>query len=114
MEQESKAEFDRRWVETAEADLRTAKREFVMWLCLFLAAAAARFSFSEFAFKTGWRITAEVLLSIPFVIFMFAMIRSSSNLQDARKFLKQCRDNSTNENKKFGDARSGLGAGECR
>jgi len=114
MEQESRAGFDRRWVETAEADLRTAKRKFATWLCLFLAACAAHFSFSEPAHKTGWHTTADLLLLIPFVIFMFATISSASKVQDAKRFLKECRDNSTNENKKFGDARSGLSAGECR
>jgi hypothetical protein len=114
MEQESRAEFDRRWVETAEADLRIAKRKFVAWLCLYLAAAAAWFSFSGFAHKTSWRIAVDLLLSIPFVVLMFAMVSSSSKVQDAKRFLKEFRNNSTNENEKFGDARSGLSAGESR
>jgi len=97
MEQESAAQFDRRWVETAEADLRSAKRKFVTWLCLFLAAVAAHFFFSQLAQKTSWRTTVDLLLSIPFVIFMFATISTSSKVQDAKKFLKECRDNSTNE-----------------
>lgn len=93
MEQESKAEFQRRWIATAEADLRSAQRGCLIWMSLLLAAVAAHFCISEFA-PRSWAICADLLELVLFLIFSVKAALCASEAQDAAKFLRQCRNGS--------------------
>jgi hypothetical protein len=93
MEQESEVEFQQRWIETAEADLRSAQRGCLIWMSLLLATVAARFCISEFA-PRSWAIGAGLLELVLFLIFFVKAALCASNAQDAAKFLRECRDGS--------------------
>ena len=93
MEQESKFELQQRWIATAEADLRFAKRGCLIWMSLLLATVAARFCISEFASRS-WAIGADLLGLVLFVIFFVKAALCASEAQDAAKFLSECRRDS--------------------
>jgi hypothetical protein len=93
MKQESEVEFQQRWIETAEADLRSAQRACLIWMSLLFATVAARFCISEFA-PRSWAIGADLLGLVLFLILFVKVALCASDAQDAAKFLRQCRDGS--------------------
>ena len=98
MENETNLGFNQRWVETAEAELRSAKREWLVWICVFIPTAAAQCCISCFASRSRWSIGAEFALLFLFLLSFVKAALSASNLGDAKKFLRQYRDGLANEN----------------
>jgi hypothetical protein len=97
MGQETGAEFERRWMETAESEVESANRKFFIWLCVFIAATAACFSVERFLPRSGGRAVAVLLLLIPSLISFVGVALSSSSLGDAKRFLRECRNGLSNE-----------------
>ena len=98
MKQESEVESRQRWIETAEADLRSARRAGLIWLSLLLATVAARFCILDFA-PRSWAIGADLLGLVLFLIFFVKAAMCASDAQDAAKFLRECRDGSADLNR---------------
>jgi len=97
MKQESRIEFQRRWVQTAEADLQLSKRELRFWVCVFIPIAAAHVCITRFVSRSGWAIGVEIALMLLFLFSFVKVALSGSKLGDARKFLRQCREGLANE-----------------
>lgn len=97
MEQEPSTEFHKRWVATAETEMHSAKRKFLIWFCLFISIAAACFSAEGFLPRSGWRAAAALLLCIPFLTAFVKAALSASDLGEAKKFLRKCRGGLAND-----------------
>jgi hypothetical protein len=97
MRQESSTEFHQRWIATAETDMQSAKRSFVIWLCVFIPITAAFFSITEFLPKSGWRTLAGSLLCLPYLISFVKVATGASSLGDAKRFLRECRNGLANQ-----------------
>ena len=97
METESQVEFEQRWLKTAEADLRSAKRRFHRWTLSFLAVFAGQFFAEHLLPRSSWSMAADLLLIALMVIFLLKFASSASDVGYAKKFLRKCRGGLVNE-----------------
>ena len=90
-----KSNFTKGWINTAKVDVQSARHKMLTWMSAAIVISIAYIT-SQFMPGNQAKIF-HLVLAIPFVIMLIKMATSASALHDAKRFLRECRGESTNE-----------------